>query len=257
MANTNLVRIHREETRLGLLAETTWGDTPNTTPVIIPVEPPDLREEPIVARDSMIRGLNSKDIESRLVRRQATGSLRGILYPVEFGWLLNSIMGSETDTVPGQLQKPTAIAIGFYVHDFVSNRLPSGLSIVEDYPLSTSGADAIGLPLSSADATVTKLQRLWKGMLIKRLTISGRAGEDWVTYEAQLLGKGSIWPNTGAQVTAPATYSLYSGSSPDLMQKGFVGSDASVSINGDTTGMLLDFELTIERPDLDLAVNSK
>ena len=192
----------REEVKVGLLVETaaTWGTTPavaaDAVPaggglttsdfIAVPMDPPEINEDAVVARDESIRGVLARDFESRLVRRGASGTLRGPFLPIETGYLLFAALGSQ-NAIVGALQNSTPTATGFRVHQMEVSRMPVPFSLIVQSPLGG------GTP-------VAEEQQVYKGLVIPRFTIRFTSGEGWVTWEASVLGQGMTNPTAIANI---------------------------------------------------------
>jgi hypothetical protein len=215
-----------EEIRVGAGIETTWG-TPITTIEELPVEPPELGEEPTYIFDENVRGVLVRDFDAFQALKSTTGTLRGLWYPAELSaskgpvTIAKAFLGSEGTVT--QLDSDANIPDSpIYQHLLKVSNKPSGLTVYEYIP------------------NVSNITNSWvqyKGMVVESLRIAYALAEGFVTWETSLKGISK-----DETVTAPTVNSVTAGRKPllgwasDFYQAGSV-----------VNAKLLEFEINIER----------
>ena len=221
----NATNVVPEQIKVGLEKESTWGTDPAGTPILIPVDAPDLKEEVAHIADEGLRGLFARDFEGYGGLRQVTGSLGGIFYGTSdaaetslaspVAHILAALLGGTAATQIG--------ATNDYIHDFYTTELPGSLTLtVED-------------SLTAAQTTPH-----YVGVMFPRLTLRYNGGEGLLTWEADILGLRQQWPNSAGSIAA------------DKTGQAFIGWQSSVhfgtaAANPTALAKVISAEIVIER----------
>ena len=195
----NATNVVPDYVKLGLIPESTWGTTPTLktggsaeTPLLIPVDAPDMKEEIAHIVDEGLRGLLARDFEAYGGMRQVTGSLGGIFYGASganaigaglvdgdlvvdntraaiSAHILKAFFGSAASTQIG--------STGNYIHDFYVAEYPGSITLVLEDSL-------------TGNSTTPH----YVGSMLPRLTLRYNGGEGLLTWEADVLGMRQQWP---------------------------------------------------------------
>ena len=234
----------------------------NANMYLIPVEPPEIREEVMQIIDTGVRGVPAMDFQAFSGMRQVTGTLSGYFYANDSGALESATAATTEIASPfahvlrAFFGGSVATQLGggaSYIHDFYTARAPGSLSLqVED---TLTDKDTSG---SNTGVTDANYPICYAGVMIPRLTLSFDAGEGMFMWEAELLGVRQLFlPRHPAAAVTGTTYAGNIG--VDLSQKAFVGWNASGSFDGTlnpaSNGQVLSAEITLER-EIELSIGA-
>ena len=218
MANTLM-----EQSKVGILVEGTWGTAPAGNAMLLEVASGEwLRDVVEEYRDEMVRNVLARDFGSVPTVAHGEGTLSGAFTAIMPVYFLDSVLGGTE--AKGNL------------HDTTANTTVDTLMDIHTF---TVGANPRTMVVQQSDAIVDEL---YLGMMVNSFTLRFNSGEGAVEWEADLIGKGRVFPAT-AKTVADNTMVLAANRPP----KPLVGAMAAVDINGTTTAKVLDFEMVISR----------
>lgn len=243
------------EVKLGLIKESTFGTFPGGNMYLIPVEPPELREEIEQIVDNGVRGVAAMDFNVFAGMRRTTGTLSGYVYANDsgaaadatpstgvmaspFAHVLQAFFGADT---VAQIDSGSS-----YIHNFHTARLPGSLALQLEDSLTTT----------AASGNSNRAAFAYAGIMIPRLTLSFNAAEGMLMWEAELLGTRQMFLNAD---TSPAAGTI----GADLTNKAFVGWQASThygaaAANPTSNAEVLSAEITLEREiELNIGANNQ
>lgn len=192
-----MTNVTPEKVRLGYTKETTWGTNPFATttmvPILLPVEPPDIKEEIEHILDSNARGVMARDFEGYPGMRKVTGSLTGPIYLPSTSTSDDTERSASATTLISHLGNILRVFFGATEYAaLTAGEMKShqfyAVSFTNTTPASSSLMLVVQDPVTGFTEDVAATAPVYLGCMIPKLTISYNATEGMATWSADILG---------------------------------------------------------------------